>query len=624
MDPSLYSSGLTPTSSTPAWQTGRFQKMSGQQAADGDMTKTKLAETTLLLEVLVKVNALITTSKSFEAFCIETIKILRDKLQFKRIDIWIKDEKNPSILRLISPDPNGSNRTMSIHTGIIGKAIREMRTICVPDVSQNPDYIVATASTKSELCIPLKHNSEPIGAINIETDVNQTFEWQKPVIEIIAENLSHSMKLAMLYKTEEQFHRLVEHMEEGVWVGDEKWRTIYANPTMQKMLGMNAEEMLGKTPEDYVDDRGKKSIRMAYERLKQGQSGRYETHLVSKNNEQIPILIHVVPFGENNTMATITDLRPVKTAEKKLKQTERLLNSITRYCPEAIMALDLDTIIQSWSVGAENMFGYKSSEIIGKAIDIIIPPDRLETQEKQNLIKEINIKSLVRNFETTRLHKNGNSVTVSLTATAIKDENNIIIGYSVLYKDITTQKKWERELQDRFEKIQDAYREIGKQRRHLDYLMDIINIASSNTHNKQQVATFIVNAIVMITKVDGASLRLLDNNIGKLVLVAQSGLGEEWWAKKIIPYTDSLLESAVENGQPLKILDILSEPKYPSPSLARKHNLRSALVIPLQTKGEVIGSLMLYLSQDGNLNLLDDEFISVFAQQASIALKLAK
>lgn len=585
--------------------------------------KQKLAETTLLLEVLANVNALIGTTKNFEAFCMEVTKILQGKFKYKYIHIWIRDEKDAGMLRLVTPETVGGSRNVEISRGIVGKAIRENRTICVPDVTADPDYLNVHQETKSELTIPLRYDGKIVGAINIETDAQQSFINHLVILELIANNLGHSMKLAFLYQTEEYFHRLVEHMSEGVWVCDFKEQTIYTNPALQKMTGFNEHELRGTISYDYFDETSQKIIRMENEKRIRGESGHYEATLISQSGEKIPVIVHGVPFGSGGSMATITDLRAVKTAERKLLETERFLASITQYCQEAIVGINENDVVQSWNVGAERMFGFKASEMIGKSVHSIIPEDRLAAGESIQIIHETVNKGSVRNFETVRLHKNGKPITISLTCSSMRDNKGNIMGLSVMYRDITAQKKWERELQDRFEKMQEAYKEMGRQRRYLDYLMDMINMAQSGSHTKKQISTFIVNAMVMITRVDAATLRLLDSEHGKLLLTAQSGLGEDWWTKKAISYSHSLLERAVSKGSPIKILDILSDPDYTSPALARKNNLRSALVIPLEAKGELLGSLTLYLSHEGNLSLLDDEFIGIFAKQAAIALKLA-
>lgn len=590
---------------------------------DIGVLKAKLSETTLLLEVLAKVNTLMGLVKSFEDFCREVAKVLQEKFPlFTYLHIWIRDERNPETLRLLTPETKDNFRTLPVGSGIVGQAIREARTIAISDVFTCPEYLNVHTETRSELVVPLICDGNVIGAINIETTVPQTFAAYLPLIEIIAENLSHSMKHALLYRTEEQFHRLVEHMSEGVWVGDAEERTLYVNPAYTKMTGYTLEALSGKTTYDVFDQTSGEIIRKENEKRQRGIGGHYEAIYISKNGERIPIMIHAVPFG-GGTMAAITDLRDAKTAEEKLLKTERFLASITQYCHEAIVGLDEKGIIQSWNIGAERMFGYKESEVLGKSTEIIIPEDRIAASELQHIIAEAKAKGFVRNFETVRTHKNGTPISINLTWSSVKDKQGIVTGFSALYRDITAQKKWERELQDRFEKMQEAYREMGKQRRQLDYLMDLINIGAGRSTHLKNIATFIVNAMVMVSRVDAATLRILDKSSGKLHLVAQSGLGEEWWSKKAIPYSGSLLESAVSQNSALKILDILNDPRYTSQALARKNNLRSALISPLQAKGEVIGSLTLYLGSEGNLGVLDDEFINIFVKQAAIVLKLA-
>ena len=68
------------------------------------------------------------------------MRCFKKKLKFDHIYIWIRDEKNPDVLRLVTPDPEEAPRTIPLQLGIIGKTIREGTTICVPDINRNPDY----------------------------------------------------------------------------------------------------------------------------------------------------------------------------------------------------------------------------------------------------------------------------------------------------------------------------------------------------------------------------------------------------------------------------------------------------------------------------------------------------
>ena len=52
------------------------------------------------------------------------------------------------------------------------------------------------------------------------------------------------------------------------------------------------------------------------------------------------------------------------------------LASVAETSEDAIITKDLDGIITSWNKGAERIFGYEADEMIGKPINLLIPPDR--------------------------------------------------------------------------------------------------------------------------------------------------------------------------------------------------------------------------------------------------------
>jgi L-methionine (R)-S-oxide reductase len=62
--------------------------------------------------------------------------------------------------------------------GLTSRAIKEMRTINVGDVAQDPDYLTALATTRSEIIVPvvdIVHNSV-IGTIDVESELYNAFD----------------------------------------------------------------------------------------------------------------------------------------------------------------------------------------------------------------------------------------------------------------------------------------------------------------------------------------------------------------------------------------------------------------------------------------------------------------
>src|SRR5712692_1161706 len=93
--------------------------------------------------------------------------------------------------------------------------------------------------------------------------------------------------------------------------------------------------------------------------------------------------------------------------------------SIVESSGDAIIGKTLQGVITSWNSGAEKLFGYTADEVIGKSISLIIPPDRQE--ELPELLARIMEGEVVKNYETTRVRKDGTLIPVLVTISPIPD-----------------------------------------------------------------------------------------------------------------------------------------------------------------------------------------------------------
>ncbi|MBV9984266.1 MAG: PAS domain S-box protein [Bradyrhizobium sp.] len=73
----------------------------------------------------------------------------------------------------------------------------------------------------------------------------------------------------------------------------------------------------------------------------------------------------------------IVDINEQKHIEEALRRRESHLRSILDTVPDAMIVIDGEGIIQSFSAAAERMFGYSEAEAIGKNVKVLMPePDR--------------------------------------------------------------------------------------------------------------------------------------------------------------------------------------------------------------------------------------------------------
>ena len=128
------------------------------------------------------------------------------------------------------------------------------------------------------------------------------------------------------------------------------------------------------------------------------------------------------------------------------------LAAIVESSDDAIIGKDLDGIITSWNPGAERIFGYAASEMIGGSIMRIIPPDR--QAEEDGILAKIARGERVRHFETVRRIKSGLLVDISVTVSPIKDAGGRVCGASKIARDITGRRQTEQELQKTKQQLQ--------------------------------------------------------------------------------------------------------------------------------------------------------------------------
>jgi PAS domain S-box-containing protein len=128
------------------------------------------------------------------------------------------------------------------------------------------------------------------------------------------------------------------------------------------------------------------------------------------------------------------------------EQARLQLATIVESSEDAIVGVSLDGKILTWNGGAELMYGYTAAEALGQSISIVVPPDRRE--ELSLSLKRLKAGERIENFETVRLHKNGEHIDVSVGVCFIKDSRGRIIAAASIARDVSLRKRTEEALRD--------------------------------------------------------------------------------------------------------------------------------------------------------------------------------
>jgi PAS domain S-box-containing protein len=195
-------------------------------------------------------------------------------------------------------------------------------------------------------------------------------------------------------------------------------------------------------------------------------------------------------------------------AETQADEVRQQLAAIVTSSEDAIISFTVDGVVASWNKGAEMLYGYRASEIIGRPLAVVVPVERMGELERN--LERLNREERVGSYETERVHKDGSRLRVLLSVSPIRNEKGELIGASAISRDISQQKRTEEALR-RNERLATAGRLTAaiahEIRNPLEALINLVYLARRDANGRDEY------------------LRLAEQEIGRLDSIAQQALG---------------------------------------------------------------------------------------------------
>ena len=246
---------------------------------------------------------------------------------------------------------------------------------------------------------------------------------------------------------------------DAVITTDIEGRITYLNGVAESLTGWRHHEALGHPLEEVfriINEATRHPVESPATRaLREGVVVGLANHtlLIARDGSDRPIDDSAAPIRDEHGVVSgcvlifrdVSERRQWEKREAARLASARLLASIVESSDDAIISKSLDGIIQSWNAAAERLFGYTSSEAIGRHISLIIPPERIA--EEDHIIASLRAGTRIEHFETQRVRKNGAPILVSLTVSPIRDDAGRVVGASKIVRDISERELVESERQ---------------------------------------------------------------------------------------------------------------------------------------------------------------------------------
>src|SRR5215207_8176064 len=373
-----------------------------------------------------------------------------------------------------------------------------------------------------------------------------------------------------------KIENILESITDAFVAVDREWDYTYINERalrrMQERKGreLPREELLGKNMwEEFPETVGTTIYQRYHEAMREQKTVEFETYFPPSDEW---IEAHAYP-SEEGLAIYYRDISERKRAEEQLRYHAYLLENIH----DAVLATDESFALTAWNKGAEEMYGWRAEEVLGRNFREVVPAE-MSDEELAEAVRVLEERGRFRT-EAITYRRDGTSVHIEGITIALRGEQEgQVTGYVNIRRDITERKQAEQEIETR-------------------------------THQQAVVAELGFQALVeqtnLLTLMDEAvalAARTLEVEYSEIVellpggeeLLIRAGVG---WEEGIVGNTTlsagfgSQAGYALISEEPVIVEDLRTETRFDPPPLLLEHGAVSSMSVVIYGQEEPFGVL---------------------------------
>lgn len=443
---------------------------------------------------------------------------------------------------------------------------------------------------------------------------NKSVKWIQWVDTVLEGGIKVGIGLDVTDRREieERYRHIVESATDIIYTADYKGRFTFINDVTSKITGYSNEDLLGKHFTEVVSDDYMEEVRSFY--AKQFSRRTVTTYLefpiITRAGERIWLGQTVRILFDETRPTIIAGFQAIARDITEKKRYEEELEKLSLVASETIngvLICDPEGRIEWVNEGFTRITGYSLEEVDGKLPGDVLAGDRTDISAI-SVVREHSKNAEGFHKEFLVYNKQGYEIWLAVSNTPIVDEHGKILKQIEIFNDITEKKRYEIQLDKysrRLETLNAAKEELLR------------------SETVEDVAENVLGSLAQsLTYLHRTSLALFDDRDGIAEMLFIVKEGNRKLVRTIMPVESFKSLSYLRRNAHFLVNDLAAQIEL---SESDKENLeaglRSYLVMPLYSQGELLGSVNIGSAMPNAISADDIEMVREVADAMANSLQ---
>lgn len=295
-------------------------------------------------EQLIRLNRIgqtLTSSLALDQVLHSTLEELRQLMNASACSVWLAD---PATDELVCRQTSGVSGEimrgwrLGPGEGLASWVAHSGQSLIVPDAKFDQRHFEGVdrrtgLSMHSILSVPLRTTGSVIGVLQVlDTEVDRFGPSELALAEAFATTGAIAIDNARLYERANRLRRfnenIIQNMDEGIVIEDAKGCVTFVNRKTERLLNCRIRELKGRNALTLLAPDQVGLVTRETSSLPLGIASRYETVLLTREHQRVPVIISAQPLfsGEQfaGVLSVLTDISERKKIQEERVKLEKL------------------------------------------------------------------------------------------------------------------------------------------------------------------------------------------------------------------------------------------------------------------------------------------------------------